>query len=221
MTLSLISIFSFIGIVAFAISGAILAIEKGMDIFGVNILAVVAAMGGGLTRDIIIDVVPPALFQSPVSVALAVFVANIVFFIAFLHKKINKKVAAFYDSGMFWIDTLGLAAFVMDGVNVCMNTVYRDNLFIVVFVGAITGVGGGVLRDVFANELPIIFVKHIYASAAVTGALITALIWDKLGANLSMTIGFMIILSVRVIAAHYGLNLPRIKNNKRNEGKDE
>ena len=59
MTLSLITIFGFIGVVAFAISGALLAIKKGMDIFGVNILAVIAALGGGLTRDVIIDIAPP------------------------------------------------------------------------------------------------------------------------------------------------------------------
>lgn len=214
MTFSLISILGFIGVVAFAISGAVLAIEKGMDIFGVNILAVIAALGGGLTRDIIIDVTPPAIFQSPISVTLAILVANIAFLIAYLHKDIDQKLAVFYDKGIFWTDTLGLAAFVVDGVNVCMNTVYRDNLFIVVFVGAITGVGGGVLRDVIANELPVIFVKHIYASAAVLGALITALIWDGLGANLSMTIGFIIIVLIRVVAAHYNLNLPRIHNNQ-------
>ena len=217
MTLSLISVLGFIGIVAFAISGAVLAIKKGMDIFGVNILAVIAALGGGLTRDIIIDVAPPAIFQSPISVTLAIFVANVAFLIAYFHKDIDDKLATFYDKGMFWIDTLGLAAFVVDGVSACMNTVHRDNLFLVVFVGAITGVGGGVLRDVLANELPVIFVKHIYASAAVVGALITALIWDKLGANLSMTIGFFVVMSVRIIAAHYNLNLPRIERKTRNE----
>ena len=213
MTFSFITILGFIGVVAFAISGAVLAIEKGMDIFGVNILAVIAALGGGLTRDIIIDVTPPAIFQNTASVILAVIVANICFIIAYLHKDhkdIDKKIAAFYGKGMFWIDTLGLAAFVVDGVSVCMNTQYKDNLFIVVFVGVITGVGGGVIRDVLANELPVIFVKHIYASAALIGALTTALIWDILPSNLSMTIGFVIVMLIRMIASHYDLNLPRI-----------
>ena len=68
MTVSLITILGFIGVVAFAISGALLAIKKGMDIFGVNILAVIAALGGGLTRDVIIDVTPPAIFQNTISV---------------------------------------------------------------------------------------------------------------------------------------------------------
>lgn len=214
MTLSLISILGYIGVIAFAISGAALAIDKEMDIFGVNILAVIAALGGGLTRDIIIDVVPPAIFQNSFSVLLAILVANVVFIIGYLHKSNNHKLSAFYEKGMFWIDTLGLAAFVVDGVSACMNTSYKDNLFIVVFVGVITGVGGGVLRDVLANELPVIFVKHIYASAAVIGALVTALIWDYLGPNYSMTIGFIVVVLIRVIASHYNLNLPRIKKNK-------
>ncbi len=217
MTLSLITLFGFIGVVAFAISGALLAIKKGMDIFGVNILAVIAALGGGLTRDVIIDIAPPAIFQNTTSVLLAVIVANICFVIAYLQKDLNKKHAIFYDRGMFWTDTLGLAAFVVDGVSVCMNTQYRENLFIVVFVGVITGVGGGVLRDVLANELPVIFVKHIYASAALVGALVTALIWQYLPSSLSMAIGFMVVVVIRCVAAHYNLNLPRIEKNDRSE----
>jgi len=210
MTPSFITILGFIGVAAFAVSGAVLAVNKGMDIFGVNILAVIAALGGGLTRDIIINAAPPAIFQSPRSVLLAVVVANIVFIIAYFGKDIDEKLAVFYDKGMFWIDTLGLAAFVVDGVSACMNTIYKDNLLLVVFVGVITGVGGGVLRDVISNELPVIFVKHIYASAALLGALITALIWEYLPADLCMAVGFTIIVLIRVIAAHYNLNLPRI-----------
>ena len=210
MTLSLISIFGFIGVVAFAISGAVLAINKGMDIFGVNILAVIAALGGGLTRDIIIDVTPPAIFQNGKSVLIAVVMAHVCFLIAYFQKNVGDRRVVLYEKAMFWTDTLGLAAFVVDGVNVCMNTQYKDNLFIVVFVGVVTGVGGGVLRDVLANELPTIFVKHIYAMAALIGALVTALIWDILPINLSMAIGFMVVVLIRVIASHYNLNLPRI-----------
>ena len=217
MNVSLISIFSYIGVVAFAISGAVLAIEKEMDIFGVNILAVLAAMGGGLTRDVIIDVTPPAIFRSPVSVTLAVVVANVCFLIAFLYRNVSRETSLFYDKMIFWTDTIGLAAFVVDGVSTTMGTAYRDNLFIVVFVGVITGVGGGVLRDVLANELPVIFVKHIYASAAVIGALFTALLWNRMSDDLAIAIGFFAIVIIRVLASHFNLNLPRIKRNTINE----
>ncbi len=216
MNLTLISIFGYIGVVAFAISGSVLAIKKGMDIFGVNILAVIAALGGGLTRDIIIDVAPPAIFQSPISVSLAIIVANLSFLIVYHNKHMTQKLTEYYDKGMFWIDTLGLAAFVVDGVSACMNTVYKDNLFIIVFVGVITGVGGGVLRDVIANELPVIFVKHIYASAALVGALVTALVWDVTGNNLAMSVGFLTVVLIRYIAARYNLNLPRIERKTEN-----
>lgn len=214
MNLSLISIMGYIGVVAFAISGAVLAIEKGMDIFGVNILAVIAALGGGLTRDVIIDVTPPAIFQNTGSVLLAVMVANVCFLIAYMRKDAEKKYTVLYERGIFWTDTLGLAAFVVDGVSACMKTSYYDNLFIVVFVGVITGVGGGVLRDVLANELPVIFVKHIYASAALVGALLTALIWDFVPANAATAIGFITVVCIRYIASRYNLNLPRIKQKK-------
>lgn len=212
MNVSLLSLMSAIGVIAFAISGAMLAIEKEMDIFGVNILAVLTALGGGLTRDVIIDVAPPALFQSPGSILLAVFMANICFLIAYFHKKLEGQLSVFYDKGIFWTDTLGLAAFVVDGVATTMNMTYRDNLLIVVFVGVITGVGGGVLRDVLANELPVIFVKHIYASAALIGALFTAILWNYVDENVAMTVGFFMIVLIRVLASHFRLNLPRIRH---------
>lgn len=215
MNFSLISIMGYIGVIAFAVSGAVLAIKKGMDIFGVNILAVIAAMGGGLIRDVIIDVTPPAIFQSAFSVTLAVIVANVTFLIVYANTHIRKELASIYDKGMFWIDTLGLAAFVVDGVSACMNTRYNDNLFIVVFVGVITGVGGGALRDVLANELPVIFVKHIYASAALLGALLTAIIWNYVPVNVATAVGFVTVVLIRYVAFKYNLNLPRIqqKNN--------
>ena len=101
MTISFITILGYIGVVAFAISGADLAIKKGMDIFGVNILAVIAALGGGLTRDVIIDVAPPAIFQNPISVTLAIIVANICFLIAYFRKDSNQSHGSFYDKPCF------------------------------------------------------------------------------------------------------------------------
>lgn len=211
MNVSLLSFLSAVGVIAFAISGAVLAIEKEMDIFGVNILAILAAMGGGLTRDIILGMTPPALFQSPGSIVLALLVANICFLTAYFHKSAEGQMTFFYDKGIFWTDTLGLAAFVVDGVGRTMHTSYRENLLIVVFVGVITGVGGGILRDVLANELPVIFVKHIYASAAVIGAFITAVLWNYAEENTAMSIGFLMIVLIRVLASHFQLNLPRIR----------
>ena len=84
-----------------------------------------------------------------------------------------------------------------------------DTLFLTVFVGLITGVGGGVLRDVFSGERPYIFVRHFYACASIIGALICALCWDRLGANAAMLFGAAAIVVLRLLAAYYHWSLPK------------
>ena len=112
----------------------------------------------------------------------------------------------------FWFDSLGLAAFTVGGVNAGFNAIPDSNVFLVVFMGMLTGVGGGVLRDVMANQLPLIFVKHIYACASMLGALTSALLWNLLGQQTAMLAGFIVTIIMRFIAAHYKLNLPKIKH---------
>lgn len=211
MTVSFITIMDIIGTIAFAISGAMVAIEKEMDIFGVNILAVTTAAGGGMLRDILIGRIPPMMFRNPCYVVIAVMVANIVFVMMYLHKHVKEKYVRIYEWILFLFDTLGLAAFTVDGVNAGMDTAYSSNLFLVVFIGVLTGVGGGLLRDIMANQLPYIFVKHIYASASLVGALLTVFLWPYMGGKMAMSVGFAAILIIRLLAVRYNWNLPRIK----------
>lgn len=214
MTLSFIFWMDIIGTIAFAISGAMVAVKKGMDIFGVNILAITTAVGGGMLRDILIGDVPPEMFQNPIYTLMAVIVANIVFFCTYWNKKnIKSSYVSIYEKLLFLFDALGLGAFTVDGVNAGMQSEFSENVFLVVFLGVITGVGGGVLRDMMANELPYIFVKHIYACASIVGAIVTAYAWDALGQNGAMLTGFMITITIRFLAAHYKWDLPRIKEN--------
>lgn len=215
MSVSFIIIMDIIGTIAFAISGAMVAIKNEMDIFGVNILAVTTAAGGGMIRDIIIGATPPMMFRNPFYVAIAVVVANIVFLLMYLHTHMKEEFVPLYEKILFLFDTLGLAAFTVDGVNAGMKTIYQDNLFLVVFLGVITGVGGGLLRDIMANQLPYIFVKHIYASASLLGALITAFLWNLVGEKAAMAIGFVLVLVIRALAVRYNLNLPVIRKENR------
>lgn len=215
MSVSFIIIMDIIGTIAFAISGAMVAIKNEMDIFGVNILAMTTAAGGGMIRDIIIGETPPMMFRNPFYVAIAVIVANIVFLLMYLNAHMREEFVPLYEKILFLFDTLGLAAFTVDGVNAGMRTIYQDNLFLVVFLGVITGVGGGLLRDVMANQLPYIFVKHIYASASLLGALITALLWNLVGEKAAMAIGFVLVLVIRDLAVRYNLNLPVIRKENR------
>lgn len=211
MTLSFIFFMDILGTIAFAISGAMVAIKKEMDIFGVNILAIVTAVGGGMLRDILIGDIPPEMFQNPIYTLVAVVVANSVFFYVYWNKKnVKSSYVNLYEKMLFLFDTLGLAVFTVDGVNAGVHSEFASNIFLVVFLGVITGVGGGVLRDTMANELPYIFVKHIYACASILGAIVTAYCWKYLGQNTAIFAGFFVIVIIRLLAAHYKWDLPRI-----------
>lgn len=201
-----------IGTIAFAVSGAIVAIENEMDIFGVNILAITTATGGGLIRDLLLGRIPPMIFVNPNYVYISVLVANLVILLFRLQKRMKKQYLLIYEWTLLICDTLGLAAFTADTVNTVMNTEYKDNLFEVVFLAVLTAVGGGLLRDIMANKLPYIFVKHIYACASLIGALLTGILWQYLGGTVSMIIGFLSVIIVRLLAAVFNWNLPKIKN---------
>jgi len=211
LSLSLLVIFDFIGTVAFAVSGAITGIQKRMDIFGVNILAILTACGGGLTRDIIMGNFPPQMFINPFYVLVSAVVANIVFGIMYFHKGIPQKFSGLYDRGLFIFDTVGLAAFMVDGVMIGANFGYEDDLFLLVFLGFITGVGGGVLRDVLSNQMPAIFVKHVYALPVIIGGILMVIMHELLGTwNLAMVLSFALVIVLRVMARHFLWNLPKV-----------
>ncbi|MBE5844529.1 MAG: trimeric intracellular cation channel family protein [Butyrivibrio sp.] len=212
MSVLLLAIFDFIGTVAFAISGAITGIQKKMDIFGVNILAIMTACGGGLTRDIVMGNFPPKMFINPFYVLVAAIVANIVFFIMFFHKGVPEKFTGAFDKGLFISDTLGLAAFMVDGVMIGANFGYEDDLFLLVFLGFITGVGGGVLRDVLSIQMPAIFVKHVYALPVIIGGIVMVSMHEIMHTwNIAMISSFALVILLRVMARHYLWNLPKVQ----------
>lgn len=209
---TLLSLFDLIGTIAFAISGAFVGIHKKMDIFGVNVLAVTTACGGGMIRDLIIGCIPPMMFQNPRFVLVAVIVANIVFLLAYRRRHLPRKFVRVYDEMLFWFDTLGLAAFTVDGVMAGVRAGFGENHFLICFLGFITAVGGGALRDVMANQMPDIFRKHIYAVAAIAGAVLMTTVLHFSGTeNAAMVAGFLLVLVLRKLAAHFRWNLPKIE----------
>ena len=211
MNINLLFIFDLIGTIAFAISGAITGIKKNMDIFGVNMLAVATACGGGLVRDVIIGNIPPQMFVNPTFVLVAFIVANIVFGIMYFHKRIPSEFALLYDRGLFVCDTLGLAAFMVDGVMIGVGYGYEDNKFLLVFLGFITGVGGGVLRDVLSNQMPAIFVKHVYALAVIIGCIVMLIVnYFTASWHIAMLVSFLVVLVLRFLARHFLWNLPKV-----------
>ena len=211
MTEQLLFLFDLTGTIAFAISGALTGVRKKMDVFGIIFLAVTTACGGGLLRDLVLGDVPPRMFRNPFFVTVAALVGAAVFVLAYCHRHMPVRFTQLYERTLFWFDTLGLAAFTVDGVMIGVEDGFARSAFLLVFVGFLTGVGGGVLRDVLSDQIPDIFIKHIYALAAIAGGLCLVLTY-RLGASwhLAMIAGFLLVLVLRILAAGFRWNLPRV-----------
>lgn len=207
---TIIFIMELIGTVAFASSGTLTAFKQEMDIFGVNVLAIITAVGGGCVRDLIIGNTPPVMFREPVYALIAMITCNILILVFYLNRRhLAGHFFRYYERLMLVLDAIGLGIFTVTGVSTGMHTVYDDNLFLVVFLGVITGVGGGVLRDILAIQKPYILVKHIYACASLLGALCCALLWP-LGSIPAMWAGAATVLVIRILAMTFRWNLPRV-----------
>ena len=186
------SLFTFIlemaGTIAFAASGAMVGAQRGMDIFGICVLGVVTAVGGGATRDIILGIVPPGMFQNPIYTIVATVTSCIVFAI------------------MYWKQV-----FTVMGVDKGITEGYMGRTFFLVFLGTVTGVGGGLIRDMMAGVPPYIFVRHIYACASIVGAIACVWVYRLWGGVPAMVIGTVVVILIRYLAAHYRWNLPRLR----------
>ena len=194
-----ITILEYIGVFAFAVSGAIIAIEEEFDIFGIYIIAIITAMGGGVLRDIVTNVGIPVFFTS---------YKTIPFIIAGALLAIILKGKVKYKNLFMFIDALGLAAFFVSAASKAIESNY--NFMVFSFVAGITGVGGGVLRDIITNRKPQIFKNDIYCVAGVIGVTILWFIYPVVGLETAQFISLIIIIAIRVISYHKEINLPVI-----------
>jgi uncharacterized membrane protein YeiH len=195
---------SVIGTIAFSLSGVMAATEARMDWLGGIVLAAVAAIGGGTIRDLLID---NEVFwiadEWPLVVALASAAAAILVLRA--RPTIDPRRAAWYVAS----DAVGLGAFVVVGTSIALES--GTSNFIAAFMGVITGVGGGVLRDVFARRTPIVFVGEIYAVAGLIGALVHVLLVEgDAGAIAELWVPLTAVVAVRAVAVRWSLRLPRL-----------
>jgi uncharacterized membrane protein YeiH len=202
-------ILELLGTVAFSVSGAMTAMKKQMDIFGVMILGLVTAVGGGVIRDLTMGVTPPATFKDPIYAATAMVTAAVVFLP--WAQRLFRHYQRAYDLLLLTMDTLGLGIFTVIGVRAAIAQGGDYGIFFLTFVGVITGVGGGVLRDVLAGNMPYIFVKHIYACASLAGALLCVLLWEPLGEPWAMAIGAGTVIAIRFLSAYFRWSLPKAK----------
>lgn len=207
----IIFIMEIVGTIAFAASGALTGIQKRMDLFGVNVLGVTTAVGGGMVRDLILGINPPAMFRDSTYAVTAIATSTILFIcIYIMQKKSVVRNMARFNSLLFLGDTIGLGIFSVMGSYAAVRAGYADNRFLIVFVGVMTGVGGGMLRDIMAGNMPYILVKHVYAVASLAGAMTFTLLlpyYDRLNC---MVAGAAVVIVIRFLAAHYRWNLPRI-----------
>jgi len=206
-------IIEIIGTIAFASSGAMVGIKKQMDLLGVCVLGMTTAVGGGMIRDLILGVTPPVMFQNPTYALIAIAFSVLIFcgLYFFQNKLTHSRVQGVYDKLMMVFDSLGLGLFTVVGVTTAVNIGYETTGFLQIFVGVLTGVGGGVLRDVMAGNTPYIFVKHVYASASIIGAMVCVFMNRRFGELTAMLVGAAVVFVIRILAARYKWNLPRIK----------
>ncbi|MCF0228954.1 MAG: TRIC cation channel family protein [Parasporobacterium sp.] len=204
-TQEVIFIIEILGTIAFAASGAIVAVEKKMDILGVIILGITTAVGGGVIRDVILGITPPATFRKPVY-AIVAAVVSIIVFIAPVRRWLHKR--QLFEPLMMGLDALGLGVFTVVGISAAKGVTDTSG-FLQLFTGVVTGVGGGILRDMMAQRMPYVFVKHFYASASIIGGIICILVWKFLGEFHAIIIGTAVVFILRVLAAIFKWSLPK------------
>lgn len=201
-----------IGTAAFAISGAMIAIDKGADIFGIIFLALITALGGGIIRDLLLGNTPPIMFTSYKFVAVTVICALVIFFIAYSDISRYAKYYELLDRTVNVFDAVGLAVFTVSGVNLAASIYGLNMPLLLVLMGMCTGVGGGMLRDVLTNSMPMVLTSRVYAVASLSGALLYyILLLLSVPGTLSAVITCVLIFALRMLATVFEWNLPRVK----------
>jgi uncharacterized membrane protein YeiH len=197
----LIQFLDLIGTAAFAATGAFKAVEHKSDIVGIIILATITGVAGGVLRDVIFGRIPPVAITNPLYVAITIGMAVAIFFLyrSFKH----------YEGLILKFDAVGLGVFTIIGASFAYS-VFGLNFLAMAFAGIVTAVGGGILRDVFVNEVPIVFVKELYASASFAGVVA---FFGMLAAGINVDIAAIpciaLVTGLRVLAMKYNWNLPR------------
>ncbi len=192
----------YFGTVAFAVTGAFKAIEQKSDLVGVAILSTIAGLSGGIIRDVLFGRFPPAALSDPTYFVLTIFTGFVVFF---SYHKIKKHWNVFLKC-----DAVGLGVFTIIGATMAF-AIFGPNLLLITFAGLITATGGGILRDVFVNEMPLVFVRELYATASFGGVLVfyaLVLLADPVIAAIT---GIITATGIRLLAMKYDWNLPKAR----------
>lgn len=191
-------LFSIIGTISFALSGAVVAMEEDYDLFGVYILGFATAFGGGALRNLLIGYPINYLWNQTTNFTIALVAMTIIFFFPQLSNKPFKKLDILFDS-------IGLSAFAILGANYAMELKLPVSAVIVASV--LTGIGGGIVRDLLAKRKPMVLHSEVYAFWAI---LVGVLIGNKfVNTNFELLILFIVIVLLRLLSVHYKWSLPK------------
>ena len=197
MNITFVDILEFVGTFAFAISGIRLASAKQFDLFGAFVVGLVTAIGGGTIRDLLLDVTP---FWMNNPIYLVITALALLWVMAF------SKYLVHMNNTFFLFDAIGLALFAVVGIQKTLDAGFP--LWVATIMGTMTGAAGGVLRDVFINEIPLIFRKDIYAMACVMGGFAYAVCADNIVTQIVCGISVFL---TRILAVKYHISLPILK----------
>lgn len=203
-----------IGTIAFSISGTLAAIKAKMDILGTVIMAIVTSVGGGYIRDLTLGMTPPTAFVKPIylTVATLTCVLMLIGLVIYKHETTlqQRLKTNILENIINLSDSIGLGIFTMSGVSMAIAHKEINSFVLLLFVGTITGVGGGILRDVFTLKIPAVFTKHIYALASMIGATLFIFLRTVIDPSIAMFISAFIVVMIRFVSAKYKLSLPKV-----------
>ena len=188
-----------LGTVAFAASGALAGVRRGMDLLGVVVLGIVTATGGGVMRDVLLNDTPPFCFKNELYLYLAVAASIVVFLTPRRFERMNRA--------MLLLDALGLGTFLVIGTSKAMT--FHLGLLGAVIMGVMTATCGGLVRDILSNEIPLILQREIYASACVVGgALFFYLHRAGVSESINLAVSACVVIAIRGAALLKGWQLP-------------
>lgn len=198
--MSLFLIIDILGTIAFAVSGALTAMNKKLDIFGIFIIAIVTALGGGTLRDVLIDA--PITWMRDLTFVYVIIGATVVAVV--FKKKLN-----YIRKSLFLFDTIGIALYTIVGVEKGIAADFPP--LICIALGTMSACFGGVLRDILCSEIPIIFRKEIYATACIMGGLAYFLLLKTpLSSDVIVILSGSVVITIRLFAVVFKWSLPSI-----------
>ena len=207
----ILKVLEIVGTIAFAVSGAFVAIKAKLDLFGVLFIGCITAVGGGIVRDLLIGATPPAIFSNAHILFVALGASFLVFLLAYIKRKDFEEIQKKVEYVNTFFDAVGLAAFTVMGTEVAFVEGLSENAFLSIALGMLTGVGGGIFRDVLTDTTPYIFKKHVYALASIGGAAVYyAIRYHVAQAWIPSLIAGLLIVAVRMLAAHFRWSLPKV-----------